>query len=258
MKLTFILVFLSTSTGAIGSAIKNDENVSRRQAQSYNLHLKPPAGGVKAQSCLDHYKQGQRFSDIYQINPDGKGSFAVMCDMIEKGWIVFQHRYDGLLDFFRGWKDYRDGFGSLLGEFWLGLEKIHRITASRNYKLRIDLEDFEGNKRFADYSLFRVGNEREWYLLKIGSYSGNAGDSMSYHNGAYFTTKDSDHDHSHWVNCAQRYHGAWWYKTCHYSNLNGFYYRGGKHSSYADGINWYHWKGHYYSMKTVTMKIKEI
>jgi hypothetical protein len=73
-----------------------------------------------------------------------------------------------------------------------------------------------------------------------------------------FATKDADHDLIE-NNCAQLSKGAWWYNNCHVSaNLNGLYHCGGNHTSYADGINWSHWKGHRYSMKTVTMKIKEV
>ena len=86
---------------------------------------------------------------------------------------------------------------------------------------------------------------------------GTAGDSLNYQNGMQFSTKDADHDNKNNQNCAVSYHGAWWYNGCHQSNLNGFYYHG-NHSSYAHGINWYHWKGHYYSMKKTTMKIKGI
>jgi hypothetical protein len=150
---------------------------TKKKARSSLPHTLPLAVSYyivlfSAKSCLDHYKSGKRYSDIYQINPDGKGSFAVMCDMIGKGWTVFQHRYDGFLDFYRKWKDYKKGFGSLLGEFWLGLEQLYRITTSRRYKLRIDLEDFEGNKRYAEYRSFLVGNEHDGFRLSIGAYSG--------------------------------------------------------------------------------------
>jgi ficolin len=80
---------------------------------------------------------------------------------------------------------------------------------------------------------------------------------MGIHNGMQFSTKDVEHDISE-KNCAQSYKGGWWYETCHESNLNGLYHCGGNHASYADGINWLDWKGYYYSMKTVTMKMKEV
>ena len=86
-------------------------------------------------------------------------------------------------------------------------------------------------------------------------YSGTAGDSFSAeHNGMAFTTKDSDNDITSF-NCAQIYKGGWWYGNCHYSNLNGVYHHG-NHKSYGDGVNWYHWKGHYYSLKKTEMKIR--
>ena len=69
------------------------------------------------------------------------------------GWTVFQRRMDGTVDFFRTWADYLKGFGDLKGEFWLGLNKIHRLTQASS-RLRVDLEDFEGTKKFALYSHF--------------------------------------------------------------------------------------------------------
>jgi hypothetical protein len=83
---------------------------------------------------------------------------------------------------------------------------------------------------------------------------GTAGDSLVYHIGAAFTTKDSDNDHNG-GNCAIAYKGAWWYKNCHLSNLNGQYLYGTQ-TSYADGVIWYHWKGYYYSLKSTSMKIR--
>jgi len=58
-----------------------------------------------------------------------------------------------------------------------GNENIHRLTNNgRIYVLRIDIEDWIGNKRFATYDHFRVGNEAsEFKLLSVGSYNGTAG-----------------------------------------------------------------------------------
>lgn len=74
--------------------------------------------------------------------------------------------------------------------------------------------------------------------------------------GIPFTTKDQDNDT--WSsNCAVKYKGAWWYRVCHASNLNGVYHHG-KHSSYADGVNWSSWKGYHYSAKRAEMKIRPV
>ena len=87
--------------------------------------------------------------------------------------------------------------------------------------------------------------------------SGTAGDSLSYHRGYPFSTKDQDNDSKSSGNCAVQFKGAWWYGNCHHSNLNGLYHDG-KHSSYADGVNWYRWKGNYYSAKRAEMKIRPV
>ena len=102
------------------------------------------------------------------------GEFEVFCDQTTAGggWTVFQKRYNGAVDFFRAWNDYKRGFGNLNSEFWLGLDKIHRLTVSSSKKLRVDLEDLHGNKVFAEYSSFSVGSERAKYLLGLGVYSG--------------------------------------------------------------------------------------
>jgi len=71
-----------------------------------------------------------------------------------------------------------------------------------------------------------------------------------------FTTRDQDNDYYD-GNCATAFKGAWWYKDCHHSNLNGFYYKG-NHSSLADGVNWRDWRGYHYSVKRAEMKIKPV
>ena len=85
---------------------------------------------------------------------------------------MFQKRLDGSVDFYRDWAEYKRGFGPLTGEFWLGLDKIHRLTSSRSYKLRADLEDFAGNTYHAEYDLLVVASDGEKYKLSIGSFLG--------------------------------------------------------------------------------------
>jgi hypothetical protein len=88
------------------------------------------------------------------------------------GWTVFQRRLDGSVDFYRGWQDYKQGFGDINGEYWLGLDKIHRLTIASQNKLRIDMEDWSGNKKYAEYDSFAVTNETQKYQLSLGTYSG--------------------------------------------------------------------------------------
>ena len=70
-----------------------------------------------------------------------------------------------------------------------------------------------------------------------------------------FTTRDQENDDYMDHNCAIKFKGAWWYRWCHRSNLNGLYLRG-SHSSSADGVNWFQWKGYHYSLKRTEMKIR--
>lgn len=214
---------------------------------------------VKGKDCAELYKSGQRTSGVYTIDPDGSGAFDVFCDQTTAGggWTVFQKRLDGSVNFYRGCADYKNGFGNLNGEFWLGLDKINRLTKTKN-RLRVDLEDTTSKTAYAEYDMFAVTSERTKYKLSLGSYSGTAGDSLSSHRGQPFTTKDQDNDSYRRGNCAVLFKGAWWYSSgCHHSNLNGVYHHG-KHSSHADGVNWYHWKGHNYSAKRAEMKIRPV
>ncbi|XP_046286236.1 tenascin-R isoform X3 [Marmota monax] len=206
------------------------------------------------QDCAQHLMNGDALSGVYTIFLNGELSqkLPVYCDMTTDGggWIVFQRRQNGQTDFFRKWADYRMGFGSLEDEFWLGLDNIHRITSQGRYELRVDMRDGQ-EAAFAYYDKFSVEDGRSLYKLRIGSYNGTAGDSLSYHQGRPFSTEDRDNDVAV-TNCAMSYKGAWWYKNCHRTNLNGKY----GESRHSQGINWYHWKGHEFSIPFVEMKMR--
>ncbi|KAM6183351.1 ficolin-1-like [Erethizon dorsatum] len=208
-------------------------------------------------SCKELLSLGYFLSGWHTIFLPDCRPLTVLCDMEVDGggWTVFQRRLDGSVDFFRDWAAYKRGFGSQLGEFWLGNDNIHALTAQESSELRVDLVDFEDNHSFAKYSSFRVAGEAEKYKLVLGVFvEGSAGDSLTSHGNKSFSTKDQDNDQSS-TNCAERYSGAWWYGQCHVSNLNGLYLRG-PHQSYANGINWQSGKGHRYSYKISEMKLR--
>ncbi|XP_060610691.2 fibrinogen-like protein 1 [Anolis sagrei] len=211
--------------------------------------------------CASIYYNGIRRSGIYSIMPSAEGlPIEVLCEMDVEGggWTVIQRRLDGTVDFNRTWNEYKDGFGDLNGEFWMGNENIHKITNQGDYSLRIDMEDWNNKHKHAFYQLFSIEDEVNYYRLQVEGFSGTVEDSFAwYHNKRGFSTPDSGNI------CAAISHGGWWYHQCFFSNLNGVYYKGGRYSLKnrkilgPDGMVWYTWKDtDYYSLKRVTMMIR--
>ncbi|NXF07377.1 TENA protein, partial [Smithornis capensis] len=204
--------------------------------------------------CSQALLNGEATSGLYTIylNGDKAQPLQVFCDMGEDGggWIVFLRRQNGKENFYKDWKTYVAGFGDPRDEFWIGLENLHKITSQGQYELRVDLRD-RGDTAYAVYDRFSVGDAKSRYRLRVDGYSGTAGDSMTYHNGRSFSTFDKDHD-SAITNCALSYKGAFWYKNCHRVNLMGRY----GDNSHSQGVNWFHWKGHEYSIQFAEMKLR--
>ncbi|VDI01116.1 Hypothetical predicted protein [Mytilus galloprovincialis] len=141
-------------------------------------------------------------------------------------------------------------------------DNLHQMLSSNNYKLRINLEDWNGETKFAEYDAFVVGSEETNYILTISGYSGDAGDSIinppsgSLHElyGMAFSTFDRENDESPFYNAAEEKRSGWWFKWSTDANLNGLYYTGGQTAN--DGIYWNPWQNSEYSLKSVSMKIK--
>ncbi|XP_078577000.1 microfibril-associated glycoprotein 4-like [Branchiostoma floridae x Branchiostoma japonicum] len=211
-----------------------------------------------AHDCAEYHATGQTTSGVYTLDLSSS-SVEAYCDMEDQGggWTVIQRRQDGSVPFNRNWEEYKLGFGNKNGEYWIGNENIRLLTKRKNYKLRITLEDWNNNTRFAEYSTFRVSGEGDGYRLHLSGYSGNAGDSMAHSNGHRFSTvdRDNDDDRSH---CSQHYGQAgWWFRACSESILNGRYL-GNCESSCPlwKGVVWNRWTGRSYSLKSVSMKIR--
>ncbi|XP_078573060.1 uncharacterized protein LOC144859923 [Branchiostoma floridae x Branchiostoma japonicum] len=195
----------------------------------------PTPDPPKMKDCDDVYKAGRTTSGLYTIQPNAAGAtFRVYCEMEAGvgGWTVLQKRFDGSVDFAKDWTSYKIGFGALVGEFWLGNDKIYQISNEKVYLLRIDLENWSSETVYAEYDRFYIEDEAAKYRLHVGAYSGTAGDGgdgLSFHDGSRFSTHDQDNDDYAGVNCATSYggRGGWWYHACDRANLNQLYKHGG-------------------------------
>ncbi|XP_068961172.1 fibrinogen beta chain isoform X3 [Petaurus breviceps papuanus] len=250
---------------------------------------------VSGKECEEIIRKGGDTSEMYLIQPDSSiKPYRVYCDMKTEngGWTVIQKRQDGSVDFGRKWDAYRKGFGNIAtnedtkkycglpGEYWLGNDKISQLTKMGPTELLIEMEDWKGDKVKAHYGGFTVQKEDNKYQLSVSKYKGTAGNAlmdgasqlvgenrtMTIHNGMFFSTYDRDNDG--WATadsskqCSKEDGGGWWYNRCHSANPNGRYYWGGHYSwdmakhGTDDGVVWMNWKGSWYSLKGMSMKIR--
>ncbi|XP_018432079.1 PREDICTED: angiopoietin-2-like isoform X7 [Nanorana parkeri] len=271
---------LSKQSGLIGEleqqlndAVHNNTILQRQQAQlmetvgqlaslvSKQVYKK---GGkseeqMSFRDCADAYKSGLTSSGIYMLRfSNSTDTVKALCDMDTSGggWTVIQHRKDGSVNFHRTWKEYREGFGTPSGEYWLGNEFVHQLTSQGSNNLRIQLRDWDGNEAYSLYDTFSLGNEELNYRLNLRGYSGTAGRTSSFSPaGTNFSTKDVDNDRCS-CKCAQIATGGWWFDACGPSNLNGIYYPSGSGTAKYNGIKWHYWKGPSHGLKSVTMMIR--
>uniref|UniRef100_A0A672G452 Microfibril associated protein 4 n=1 Tax=Salarias fasciatus TaxID=181472 RepID=A0A672G452_SALFA len=183
---------------------------------------------TRPRSCHEVEQSVSLPNEVYTIYPtrfDLKG--VKVHDLISLSYPNSSHlssMFNGAVHFYQPWESYRNGFGDPAGEYWLGLETLHQLTQDGNYQLRVDLEDFDGNRVYALYDSFSVDAECDGYALHVSGFrDGGAGDSLAYHDGMKFSTFDRDQDASN-SNCAQRFLGGFWYNMCYHTNPNGIYH----------------------------------
>ncbi|PIK49372.1 fibrinogen-related protein 4 [Apostichopus japonicus] len=239
----------ATTTNKAGATTTNKAGATTAKAGACSIMS--IVNGI-LRDCTAIYKAGCNKSGIYNITPNGwtEGPFEAYCDMETvivpnlklcylHGWTVFQRRVNGSVDFNRNWASYKDGFGQLDHEFWLGNEKLHYLTKNKDYRLQIQFVSSSGTTYHACYLKFHIKEEGEKYELHASKFhdTNSLSDDLSDQNGKAFSTYDRDNTEST-NNCADITQGGWWHKTCHGydTNLNGVY------GSNQDSTSIY-WKG---------------
>ena len=177
--------------------------------------------------CSEGYKTGTySLEAIYSIMPPFTNtSFPVRCVMKYGGRTIVQLRNTTEEDFYRNWTAYRNGFGSLDADFWLGLEHIYQIVRDRNVDLVVLMKLGNGVRYQRRYFDFRVSGERDGYRMVFSKSRPTAihplGDSLLASNGSKFSTADVDNDNLSDGNCARIYQSGFWFNACADCNPNG-------------------------------------
>ncbi|XP_051985212.1 angiopoietin-related protein 4-like [Xyrauchen texanus] len=213
-----------------------------------------------ASDCHELFLRGETSSGLYAIQPSDSQPFEVFCEMTpEGGWTVIQRRHDGSVDFDQLWQAYESGFGSLNGEFWLGLEKIHSVSKGGNYILKVQFSDWRDESQTMTYPFHLKGEKSNYSLHILERQAGNLESSLSTEaSGVPFSTRDKDNDQKNDLNCAKQLSGGWWFSNCGRSNLNGRYFvtpAPKQRHQRKQGVFWKTWRGRYYPLKTTTMMI---
>ena len=171
------------------------------------------------------------------------------------GWMVFQRRYDGSVEFpTRNWEEYKNGFGNSDGEYWLGNEMLHLLTTSQPHDYMVEGVSFQDEINYKKIRNVVINGEDDHYrivydLASIDSTytSTTYGTSMR---GMRFSTTDRDNDEDEGTDCASKY-GGWWLNSCHTDAMNGSFQTQEETDNirYIPGIMWNGWKGFHKSLK---------
>ena len=200
---------------------------------------------------------------VYTISFEGSTK-KVFCDMTTDGggWIVMQRRFDGSVDFNSSWNNYKNGFGDVYGEHWIGNEFVYQYTNIYSTEMIVEGTGFDGKRVSAKMENFALGDEVFKYVLEYNVCIGladtfNGCYDWDYHRYLKFTNIDNDNDWQVWENCGKQYIGGWWLKSCFaVVNLNGKYSGVPTVSEQAAGIHWKLFRTFYESLKETKILLR--
>jgi len=223
--------------------------ITKTGAELYSLAVQ--------EDCLAWRDAGYPHNAIYRL-ANGR---AVFCDMTTNGggWTVIQRRIDGSVDFYRGWDEYKNGFGDSNGEYWIGNDVIHTLTKdqTQNMMIRVEATAFDGSTNYVIVDGFWIEDELNDYRIHLGQLL--EGEQPHYEDfstmdGKKFSTHDRDNDENVNSNCATINKGGYWYKACRRVSPNGLY----SHTpqcNFPQGIIWITWKPDI-CLKAISLAIK--
>lgn len=228
-----------------------------------------PSKSVLPRNCYDLLKEGNTQNGVYFIYPSGNGAATeVWCNQESDGggWTTIVNRRDGSnppVNFNVTSDLYDNGFGHPSSNHWIGLEVMHMLTQGRSYKLRVILQDGNGNSTFASYGIFRVGSKVENYTLEVEDYDTNstADDAFSIHSGKPFVYPIPDSGEG----CSHNLGVGWWYleyPLCFQALATGQFQQTGdeetKASAASAGLEWTAWKGNDVSLLSMAFMIRPV
>nr|BAN92381.1 self-incompatibility-linked fibrinogen-like protein-B [Ciona intestinalis] len=229
--------------GAKRNALTAAQNLNTDRT---NIHL---SGKYVSDVYPIWLKVGYRFIDIYCDMESG--SYITN----KTGWITFQQRKNGKINFNRGWEDYVNGFGNPNEDYWAGLENILMLTnqnlivlnhgySTLRPNLRVDLKGWDGFNAHVEYERFTLYSNRNYKIGRFGKRYGT-GFQPNFPDAFFrqeFSTFDKKSEGTSFqTNCPGPHNSGWWFSECGFSNLNGVYQGPNQKMSKRDGIYWRHW-----------------
>lgn len=152
----------------------NNKMLVSKAVQYHTGRIQEGGDTIRPRHCQDLLREGDSGRGVRQVYPFPELPHYVVdvfCDQITDGggWLVFQRRLNttNREDFYRTWIEYKSGFGNLMGEMWLGLDVLNKLSESYLQQLRIDMSNWEDEYRWAKYGVFSVGPPEDNYRLTV-------------------------------------------------------------------------------------------
>lgn len=139
------------------------------------------------------------------------------------GWIVFHQKITNSFNYNLTFDEYKAGFGDAQSDFWLGLERVHRLTSNGTYRMRIEMQLVRNLEWYSvEYSSFSIDSEANGYAIHVAGCTGDACDPFdsplnnnTKQNHMKFSTWDRNNNEipGKW-NCALLPGAGFWFNSC--------------------------------------------